>query len=138
MKLTNLFKTNKLKSKIEKYSKGIEDLEDKEQKILAKYRRKTKRVGKILQIAEKTKRQKWVEGHKEILFRLQKGKCNICGKSRKIERLEVDHIIPFSLGGKNNLGNTQLLCISCNKIKRNKVTPEEYNDYIKYERILDL
>ena len=47
--------------------------------------------------------------------------CQICGISAKDgAKLEVDHIIPVSRGGKTNMGNLQTLCERCNRGKSNK------------------
>ena len=46
------------------------------------------------------------------------GKCVSCGSK---EKLEFDHIIPFSKGGSNTYRNIQLLCESCNRQKSNKI-----------------
>ncbi len=45
-----------------------------------------------------------------------KNKCQHCGG---IERLEVDHIIPISRGGRHDEDNMQILCKKCN-LKKGK------------------
>ena len=44
-------------------------------------------------------------------------KCAFCGRGAKQVQLEVDHIVPFSKGGSNDLSNLQALCIDCNRGK---------------------
>ena len=49
-------------------------------------------------------------------------KCLICGKSPAIYPelpLEVDHILPVSKGGTNDIENLQTLCFYCNRGKGN-------------------
>lgn len=46
------------------------------------------------------------------------GKCIICGSQ---EKLEFDHIIPFSKGGSNTYRNLQILCEKCNRQKSNNI-----------------
>lgn len=40
--------------------------------------------------------------------------CNYCNSKYE---LELDHIIPISKGGKNELCNIQILCSKCNRLK---------------------
>ena len=48
-------------------------------------------------------------------------KCQICGASVSDgAKLEVDHIIPISKGGKSVMDNLQTLCMSCNRGKSDK------------------
>jgi len=50
-------------------------------------------------------------------------RCRFCGRSTATEAtcvLHVDHIIPFSKGGKTTLENLQLLCAECNVGKSNR------------------
>ena len=46
------------------------------------------------------------------------GKCVHCGSN---EKLEFDHIIPFSKGGGNTKRNIQLLCEPCNRSKSDSI-----------------
>lgn len=53
-------------------------------------------------------------------------KCAICGKllnrgSSSDNKVTIDHIVPQSLGGTNNICNLQVLCQSCNSQKKAKV-----------------
>lgn len=54
----------------------------------------------------------------EVLSRA-KFRCELCGISAEEKNLEVDHIFPKSLGGKDDITNYQALCYSCNAAKRN-------------------
>ena len=58
------------------------------------------------------------EDVKELVWRRDGGKCIECGNK---ERLEFDHIIPFSKGGSNTARNIQLLCERCNRSKKDKI-----------------
>lgn len=55
----------------------------------------------------------------EVLKR-SKFRCDLCGISADKRSLEVDHIHPKSLGGKDDISNYQSLCYMCNAQKNNK------------------
>ena len=55
----------------------------------------------------------------EVLKRA-KFHCELCGISAKEKALEVDHILPRSKGGEDDISNLQALCYSCNAMKGNK------------------
>ena len=58
---------------------------------------------------------------KATLLKRQKGKCNQCGLSFKDgDKIELDHIIPKSKGGKNEYKNFQLLHKHCHDNKTAK------------------
>jgi RNA-directed DNA polymerase len=51
-------------------------------------------------------------------LKAQKGKCNICqAKFIHVSEIEVDHIIPITLGGKETYNNLQLLHRHCHDVK---------------------
>ena len=58
---------------------------------------------------------------REFIFKRDGYLCLSCGSSAK---LEIDHIIPISIGGENKISNLQTLCKSCNCSKKNN-----YKDY---------
>jgi 5-methylcytosine-specific restriction endonuclease McrA len=43
-----------------------------------------------------------------------------CAKCQSKDNLEIDHIVPRSIGGTNQIKNLQILCSFCNKSKNNK------------------
>jgi len=51
------------------------------------------------------------------VFQRDKYRCRDCGATNKEAQLEVDHIIPVSKGGTNDLHNLQTLCKKCNRSK---------------------
>lgn len=68
----------------------------------------------------------------DLIFQKQKGRCRYfryCGRTFSDHEYTIDHRIAITLGGLSTPSNLQLLCRSCNSIKK--------NDYIKaFERRL--
>ncbi|HEY2848313.1 MAG TPA: HNH endonuclease signature motif containing protein [Gemmatimonadaceae bacterium] len=56
-------------------------------------------------------------------------KCRYCGRSPPAVELHVDHVVPISKGGSDDLSNLAASCVDCNFGKRDKllhvVKPEE-------------
>ena len=56
------------------------------------------------------------------VFRNAENRCQQCGKSAADGvKLEVDHIMPVSRGGSDDISNLQLLCFECNRGKSDRV-----------------
>lgn len=54
---------------------------------------------------------------KRQAYARQKGICAKCGQHFEYEKMEADHITPWSKGGKTVADNCQMLCKHCNRIK---------------------
>ncbi len=66
-----------------------------------------------------SRREKIPDSVKLFVWQRDEGKCVKCGNK---EKLEFDHIIPFSMGGGNTERNLELLCESCNRSKGKNIT----------------
>lgn len=44
-----------------------------------------------------------------------KDKCSACGETEG--KFEIDHVVPISKGGRHSIGNLQVLCFNCNRLK---------------------
>ncbi|OFZ47172.1 MAG: hypothetical protein A2381_14350 [Bdellovibrionales bacterium RIFOXYB1_FULL_37_110] len=51
---------------------------------------------------------------KEIVYKRANGECENC---QSTHRLEYEHIVPFAMGGTNDVSNISLFCSNCNKRK---------------------
>ena len=62
-------------------------------------------------------RRSWYAVRCEVLER-DSNTCQACGRNRNYVVLDVDHVVPKSLGGDEwNQGNLQTLCRSCHEAK---------------------
>lgn len=75
------------------------------------------RYKRPIEVIEKRRRNISTQVKREV-WRRDYGKCVECGSK---ERLEYDHIIPFSKGGSNTARNIQLLCEDCNRKKSSNI-----------------
>ena len=62
--------------------------------------------------------------NKKALYYKQDGDCALCGEHFKPYGLEVDHVVPQAKGGTDHLGNLQLLCGHCNRVKGTRTQEE--------------
>jgi 5-methylcytosine-specific restriction endonuclease McrA len=58
---------------------------------------------------------------RKYVYQRDKYQCQSCGKTSLETNLSIDHIIPLSRGGKNDISNLQTLCLTCNQSKTNKI-----------------
>lgn len=75
----------------------------------------------------KVKRKSFKTTERTFIYNKNKGKCAICGRFVPFDEFTVDHIIPLSKGGTNELKNLQCTCKLCNLIKQD-ILPEDLMD----------
>lgn len=68
--------------------------------------------------ADKKRRETIPQDVKDKVWQRDNGMCVECGSK---EKLEFDHIIPFSKGGSSTYRNVQLLCEPCNRKKHDNL-----------------
>ena len=57
---------------------------------------------------------------RHLCFKRDNYKCKDCGATKDDCPLEIDHIIPYSMGGRTELDNLQTLCKKCNRAKHTR------------------
>lgn len=68
----------------------------------------------------------------EIIKRAR-GRCEACGVSNQERALQVDHIVPRTKGGSNDLSNLQALCSACNAQKHDRDLTDFHATHEAYE-----
>lgn len=77
--------------------------------------------------------------YKKLLAEKQNYVCPICRqKILNIDDCEIDHIIPYSLGGKTEFENAQLVHMTCNRAKGNKVDSNKIFENISKDNMYKL
>ena len=74
------------------------------------------------------KRRFSIEERKQI-YRKTKGHCYLCGEFVDFDAFEIEHRIPRSKGGTNDLKNLYCSCHICNLIKHD-IYPQDFNERI--------
>lgn len=76
---------------------------------------------------------------KDKVLHKSKGVCSHCGRKLDLDNMTVDHVIPLSKGGTNELKNLVALCENCNQSKSNYVVdPEDYYTHLDWVYLKDL
>lgn len=62
-------------------------------------------------------------------------KCVYCGATQETTTLHIDHVIPFSKGGKNSIDNLVTACAECNISKGDLMLSNETINHINSKKI---
>ena len=89
--------------------------------IIASSPPKPKKTRKKKKTKTSKKRSRYISASTRVdVLRRDNYRCVFCGVSAKKAELQIDHIIPFSKSGSNEMDNLQTLCIDCNRGKGNR------------------
>lgn len=77
----------------------------------------------------KKKRKSYSQEERKIIYDKANGCCELCGKKLKFENMTIDHVMPLSMGGVDELDNLQASCLACNQFKSN-ILPDEFHKRI--------
>lgn len=79
---------------------------------------------------EKNKeRRKYSKEERKILYERSGGRCALCGRRLTLEEVTLDHILPISEGGCDDMNNLQIACFDCNQFKGN-ILPDEFMERV--------
>ena len=73
-----------------------------------------------IQLSTKRTRKPINKSIRHEVFKRDNYRCLECGASNKDTVLHIDHIVPVSQGGSDELSNLQTLCETCNLAKSNR------------------
>lgn len=80
-------------------------------------------------VVKREKRKKFSARERLVIYRKTKGHCYLCGEFIDFDSFEIEHRIPISKGGTNDLSNLFCSCHCCNNIKHN-IYPHELMEKI--------
>jgi 5-methylcytosine-specific restriction endonuclease McrA len=72
-------------------------------------------------MSRKTPRINIPKSVREFVLKRDNFTCKSCRKNCNEVKLTIDHIIPLSKGGSNDISNLQTLCLFCNQSKYQKI-----------------
>ena len=82
-----------------------------------------------MDIRTMSKRRRFEPAERKVIYAKSKGRCVLCGRFMGVDEFTVDHIIPLSKGGTNDLDNMQATCRVCNSIKQD-ILPRDFMEKI--------
>lgn len=117
----NHIRNNKVLKRYHFQVKGVKDSENISQKSVTQTENEIETI--------KTKRKVFNQEERAAIYRKTKGYCYLCGDFVDFNKFEVEHKIPISKGGTNDLSNLFCSCHVCNSIKQD-IYPEDFMERI--------
>ena len=69
-------------------------------------------------------RRKFTDYERKTVYAKADGRCSICGRPIRFDAMTIDHKVPLSKGGTNEISNLQSACEVCNLLKSALTMPE--------------
>lgn len=86
--------------------------------------------GNLQKVSENvSKRKSFSQAERVMIYRKTKGHCYLCGDFVDFDKFEIEHKIPLSKGGTNDLSNLYCSCHICNTIKHD-IYPADFMERI--------
>lgn len=86
--------------------------------------------GKLEKVSDNTlKRKKFTKEERIKIYRKTEGHCYLCGEFVDFDSYEIEHKVPLSKGGTNDLSNLYCACHCCNTIKHD-IYPTDFMEKI--------
>ena len=86
--------------------------------------------GKLKKLSDNIpKRKAFTKEERMKIYRKTKGHCYLCGEFVDFDSYEIEHKVPLSKGGTNELSNLFCSCHTCNLIKHD-IYPEDFMEKI--------
>ena len=79
--------------------------------------------------ANTSKRKSFTKEERIKIYRKTKGHCYLCGDFVDFDSYEIEHKVPLSKGGTNDLSNLFCSCHTCNLIKHD-IYPQDFMEKI--------
>lgn len=75
----------------------------------------------------KQDRKRFPQEVRKLLYQQADGRCALCGKKIAFDEMELDHIVPLSMGGADEVENLQICCSADNRYKANILPLDFFN-----------
>lgn len=102
---------------------GVEVLEEYDD-VTIRSERLSFSLPSVLRLLKKVSRRKSVQFSRFNIFNRDNWTCQYCGKKKRSEDLNLDHVVPIAQGGIKSWENIVTACIPCNSRKAAR-TPEQ-------------
>lgn len=114
-------------------TKGYFVYDTETKKIIWKWLSDKERIEKCIvknkRFSQNSKRHPYSLETRKMIYDKYHGRCQLCGKKLQLSTMTLDHIVPISMGGRDDISNLWIACKSCNFAKADCM-PEKFLDRI--------